>query len=89
MATAGAGDVLAGAIAALAASGLSAYDAGRLGAYVHGLAGDRCAGESGPLGLAAGDLAAALPAALFELARHRDAALASGAAGPNQRGPRR
>lgn len=39
LATAGTGDVLAGLIAGLRAQGASAYDAARLGAYVHALAG--------------------------------------------------
>jgi NAD(P)H-hydrate epimerase len=73
MATAGAGDVLAGAIGALVASGLPVYDGARLGVYAHGLAGDQAAAAIGPVGLAAGDLAERLPAALRELARRRDA----------------
>ena len=72
MATAGAGDVLAGAIGAFLAAGLPAYEAACLGVYVHGLAGDQRAREVGILGMAAGDLAERLPHALAELARHRD-----------------
>jgi ADP-dependent NAD(P)H-hydrate dehydratase / NAD(P)H-hydrate epimerase len=71
MATAGAGDVLAGAIAALVAQGMEPYDAARLGVYVHGMAGDLRAGEIGQQGIAAGDIAERLPNALFELAKHR------------------
>jgi NAD(P)H-hydrate epimerase len=85
MATAGAGDVLAGVTAALLAAGLSAYDAARLGAYVHGLAGDLAARDIGPIGLAAGDIGECLPAALRELARRRDA-LAAKTIGPASRG---
>ncbi|MBI1798797.1 MAG: NAD(P)H-hydrate dehydratase [Candidatus Eisenbacteria bacterium] len=77
MATAGAGDVLAGAIAALVAQGLEPYEAACLGAYIHGMAGDLRAQQIGQQGIAAGDLAELLPNALFELAKHRDAALAS------------
>ena len=39
LATAGTGDVLAGLIAGLRAQGLNAFDAARLGAYMHALAG--------------------------------------------------
>jgi NAD(P)H-hydrate epimerase len=74
MATAGTGDVLSGVIAALIGQGLSAYDAARLGVFVHGLAGDQLAATRGPVGFAAGDLAEALPGALRELARVRDEA---------------
>ena len=40
LASAGTGDVLAGAIGALLAQGLDAFDAGSVAAHVHGLAGD-------------------------------------------------
>jgi ADP-dependent NAD(P)H-hydrate dehydratase / NAD(P)H-hydrate epimerase len=58
LATAGAGDVLAGVIAGLLAQGLSAWDAASAGAWLHG----RAAAEVGP-GLIAEDLASALPQA--------------------------
>lgn len=48
LATAGAGDVLAGLIGTLLAAGLEAADAGALGALVHGVAADR-AGAGGPV----------------------------------------
>ncbi|MGZ6741030.1 MAG: bifunctional ADP-dependent NAD(P)H-hydrate dehydratase/NAD(P)H-hydrate epimerase [Nocardioides sp.] len=48
LATAGAGDVLAGLCGALLAAGLSPLDAGSLGALVHGVAADR-ANPGGPL----------------------------------------
>ncbi|MDN5764189.1 MAG: bifunctional ADP-dependent NAD(P)H-hydrate dehydratase/NAD(P)H-hydrate epimerase [Humibacillus sp.] len=48
LATAGSGDVLAGVVGALLASGLSAADAGSLGALVHGVAGNRVSG-GGPV----------------------------------------
>jgi NAD(P)H-hydrate epimerase len=38
------------------ASGLGAFDAARLGAHVHGLAGDLAAGETGETALLAGDV---------------------------------
>jgi hydroxyethylthiazole kinase-like uncharacterized protein yjeF len=71
MATVGMGDVLAGVIAALIAQGLTPYDAARLGAYAHGLAGDQVAAELGPLGLVAGDVAEAMPKALRTLLARR------------------
>jgi NAD(P)H-hydrate epimerase len=64
MAKAGSGDVLAGAIAALLAQGLSSFDAACLGVYLHGKAGDRAARALGA-GLSAGDLLASLPAAIL------------------------
>ena len=71
MATVGMGDVLAGVIAALMAQGLTPYDAARLGAYAHGMAGDRVAGEKGQHGLVAGDVVEAMPFALHALAKLR------------------
>jgi NAD(P)H-hydrate epimerase len=85
MATAGTGDVLAGAIGALLASGLAPYDAARLGVFVNGLAGDQAAAAIGPVGLAAGDVSERLPSALREVARRRDA-LAAKTRGPASRG---
>ncbi len=72
LATAGTGDVLAGAIGALLSQGLDAYDAARLGAFVHGLAGDRARAARGTLGLAARDVLEALPESLEALERRRD-----------------
>jgi NAD(P)H-hydrate epimerase len=69
MATAGTGDVLTGAVAALLARGLDAATAARLGAFVHGDAGDRAAAELGPDGMIASDLVDRLPAALAALLR--------------------
>jgi NAD(P)H-hydrate epimerase len=68
LATAGTGDVLAGAIGGLLAQGLEALSAARLGAYLHGLAGDRWAEAHGELGLRAWELADGLPQALKGLA---------------------
>lgn len=63
MATAGAGDVLTGIVAALLAQGLDAWDATRLAVYVHGLAGDLAAAERTQIALVARDLIEFLPAA--------------------------
>jgi NAD(P)H-hydrate repair Nnr-like enzyme with NAD(P)H-hydrate dehydratase domain len=64
LATAGAGDVLAGIAGALLAGGLDAFDAGALAALVHGRAA-ATASRGGPI--AAGDVAAALPATVADL----------------------
>jgi NAD(P)H-hydrate epimerase len=72
MATLGTGDVLAGLIGAMIAQGLGAYDAARLGAFLHGAAGDHAALSLGHHGLAAGDLVEALPQAILQLVRLRD-----------------
>lgn len=68
MATGGTGDVLTGIITALLGQGLSAFDAARLGAYVHGLAGDLAAAAVGQVSLIASDLITYLPAAFQEIA---------------------
>ncbi|MFF7867219.1 NAD(P)H-hydrate dehydratase [Streptomyces qaidamensis] len=60
LATAGSGDVLSGLGGSLLAAGLSAVDAGSVGAYLHGLAG-RLAAEGAPVG--AHDVADAVPEA--------------------------
>lgn len=61
LATAGSGDVLSGVVGALLAQGLSPRDALSVGAFVHGVAGERV----GP-GLIASDLIQALPGALSD-----------------------
>ncbi|KRR24351.1 bifunctional ADP-dependent NAD(P)H-hydrate dehydratase/NAD(P)H-hydrate epimerase [Bradyrhizobium retamae] len=62
LATAGAGDVLAGIIAGLLAQGVPAYEAACIGVWMHGEA----AGEAGP-GLIAEDLPEVLPAVFRRL----------------------
>jgi len=56
MATAGSGDVLAGMLTGLLARGYTPYEASILGVYVHGLAGDMAASETGEESLIAGDI---------------------------------
>lgn len=62
----GSGDVLAGLVGGLWAQGLSPMDAARLGAYLHGLAGDILAREA-PRGFTSEDVASALPRAFAAL----------------------
>ncbi len=66
LATAGAGDVLAGLCGALLAAGLDPFDAGSVGSWLHGSAA-ALASDRGPL--RATDVAAALPAAARALLR--------------------
>jgi len=61
LATAGSGDVLAGAIVSFLAQGLASFDAALAGAYVHGLAGELVRKELGEAGMVAGDLLPVLP----------------------------
>jgi NAD(P)H-hydrate epimerase len=63
MATGGSGDVLTGLITALACQGLSPFDSARLGAYLHGLAGDLAEAELGQESIIASDLVRFLPSA--------------------------
>jgi NAD(P)H-hydrate epimerase len=67
MATGGTGDVLTGIITALLCQGISPFDAARLGAHVHGLAGDLAAEELGQVSLIASDLIEYLPKAFIQL----------------------
>src|SRR3954469_11566000 len=64
LATAGAGDVLAGFCGSLLAAGLDPFDAGSVGSWLHGAAA-ALAGSGGPV--TAGDVARALPRLCREL----------------------
>lgn len=67
MASAGTGDVLAGAIAGLVAQGLSFFDAATLGVYLHGEAGEIVKDRLGDTGMIATDLLPVLPVAIKQL----------------------
>lgn len=67
MASGGMGDVLSGLLGALLARSSDAYEASRAAVYVHGLAGDLLRDETCDIGLAAADLADALPRAVRKL----------------------
>jgi len=64
MATAGAGDVLTGLLAALMASGMEPFDAAVLAVWAHGRAGDLAVEHTGVLGLTALDILGCLPEVL-------------------------
>ncbi len=61
LATGGTGDVLTGVIAGLLGQGLDAFEAARVGVFLHGHAADVLAARRGEVGVLAGDLAGALP----------------------------
>lgn len=67
MATAGSGDVLTGAIAALVGQGLDYFEAACLGVHVHGFSGDLAAKRVGQISLTAGDILRYLPEAFKTL----------------------
>ncbi len=67
MATAGSGDVLAGAIAGFMAQGLDPLKAAVVGAYIHSLAGEMVREELGEAGPVAGDFAEKIPLAMKKL----------------------
>lgn len=60
MATAGSGDVLTGIIAALLAQGMPPRMAAENGVFLHACAGDAAAGQAGPAGLTASEIAKGL-----------------------------
>lgn len=65
MATAGAGDVLAGMIAAFLGQQYAPFEAAQLGAYLHGLAGDIAAQEKGEISMIATDILDNVPKAFL------------------------
>jgi NAD(P)H-hydrate epimerase len=67
MATAGAGDVLAGVVVALLGQGIAPFEAARAAAYLHGRAGDLAADRLGEAGVIASDLIEHLPLAAANL----------------------
>ena len=67
LATAGSGDVLAGAIVGALAQGLATFEAALVGGYLHGLAGELARQELGEAGVVASDLLSRLPIALRQL----------------------
>ncbi len=67
LATAGAGDVLAGIIGAYMAQGLEPFDAASLGVYAHAAVGELLRGEMGEAGLLAGDIATHLPRTIRDI----------------------
>jgi len=67
MATGGSGDVLTDVIAAIAASGIDSFEAAKLGAYIHGFAGDIAAEDIGQWGMTAVDIESALPVAFKQI----------------------
>ena len=69
MATGGSGDVLTGLMAALVGQGVAPPVAARVGAFLHGEAGDLAAVEIGETALVASDIVEALPEAIGSLER--------------------
>ena len=67
LATAGTGDVLAGAIAGLMSQGLEPEAAASLGVYLHGLAGESVRERLGDTGMVASDLLPELPVTIRDL----------------------
>ncbi len=67
LASAGTGDVLAGAIAGMVAQGLSLFDAAACGVYLHGMAGEMVRDRLGDAGMIASDLLVALPQVIKQL----------------------
>jgi NAD(P)H-hydrate epimerase len=64
LASAGTGDVLAGAIAGLLAQGMSPFEAAACGVFAHGMAAEELAEDLGDRGLLASELLSAIPRAM-------------------------
>lgn len=67
LASAGTGDVLAGAVVGLLAQGLNAFDAASLAVYLHARAGEAVKAELGDTGMLASDLLPLLPRVIKQL----------------------
>ena len=67
MASGGMGDVLGGLIAALLGQGAEPFDAARAAVYLHGLAADLLMNDAADIGMAALDVANAIPRAIAAL----------------------
>ncbi|MDD2310624.1 MAG: NAD(P)H-hydrate dehydratase [Desulfuromonadaceae bacterium] len=70
MATGGMGDVLTGIIVSLLGQGYTAWDACRLGVFLHGLAADMVVEEKGEIGINASDVLEKLPYAYTRLSNN-------------------
>ncbi|MSN24453.1 MAG: NAD(P)H-hydrate dehydratase [Geobacter sp.] len=70
MATGGMGDVLTGIIVSLLGQGYPAWDACRLGVFIHGYAADMVAEEKGEIGINASDVQEMLPFAYNKLLKN-------------------
>lgn len=67
MATAGSGDVLGGIIAGLMSQGYNSLKAAAMGVYLHAVAGDRVAAETGHEGVTAGKISSAVSPTLHSM----------------------
>jgi NAD(P)H-hydrate epimerase len=71
LASAGTGDVLAGAIAGLSAQGCSLFDAAVAGVFIHGQAGEMVKEKMGDTGMLASDLLPVLPVVISRVRNGR------------------
>ena len=67
LAAGGTGDVLTGIIGGLLAQGLPPYDAGRLGGFLHGSAGEEARAGMGSAGVVASDMLPRIPILMDKL----------------------